>query len=1128
MKHRLAQLKRCRADQISKYNRLKAHSLRDPNVSHDKHKDTSSSFPILGLQNRIQQQDSEIVPAGVPSHSTLPHLDAWYSQHRILLNQGQETLFEDNCERRSSDKEVIFSQSDTLPDNSIFSLNLEPGLVMPSINNRVVVGKLEPAFIFEEDKSSSSSTGARRTHSKLSSIRSSSIHSLRVRLSSRLSRSSSHVNSLLSMTNSWKSSLVYAGSVSSDRMSTTSNLPLTHHEALAFNELVDETKLDKTTSRQHPDFQAASLLNRPCCEFFENDTHKRTLCNVCGFSEMHHIARISLSDDGDWIDSSLLDRFGNTPLHHAAAAGNTARVLQIMGSGAQFLARNTCGETFLHVFHIDSFEQFAEFVEVLRKAANMGFPFNTRDYNGSAVLSRINALTYSWCRDTQVKADVAQILKSAATTGNALEGDRTLAHIKDVDKKMKEQKRPIFGLNQLKDVIFHPKLRRLKPAESNSNMDTGGDTKLISTLKKWSEKPLPRAQLEYLIQRSDIHMRDLRGYTALAIAARHGVRDAVSLLLKYGANPNTRSHEKTSVLAHAATHLARAEKENNGQLYARILSCIVLLTDHGAKAVVSVFDEYTWRPSPSTLDTLYFRMALSAQEMHTPLSLYKDNISELDTTSFRILEAADTRVNMPELSSETKILPPELDALDSTMELYSPISPISETLRQFSGSLTTVDEEDDAELNSIFGDRNDTWLSDALFSDTSTYSTRGGSCVCDMCTYNTRICSFCYPGRCLCPTPHDQHNFLDNEWFERAWQPQSSVETSSDFVECRIYDEPCLLNDEPCPMDEDRVGASSLKGNASDLKRRKGIRRKRLKETGNICEICHTSFSRLDNLRAHTRFRHSTSCQTNPSTLCPPQTGPQIPEVRPPPGVSAPRQKRRLSDEVSLSRPSRNKKYIKIPAKEKKESGSLYCSTKRSLSQGNEPSLDWHLDPGGLPIPPRMPQGHENSSRAVPEKAVQVGGSTICPQDDLAEIWRDDIDGFVGHLANESLSNGFKNWEPGELLDSFPATSFEVANGGGSKIISGVQNIGQRASQHSEFVSSEGIPRHGPDKSTSTMQNLRDLHSRYLDGNRPIEPLNVGMGDDSERVFFNGEQLQEPLETAVSSKSVCELPMVYQ
>jgi hypothetical protein len=162
--------------------------------------------------------------------------------------------------------------------NSTFNQSKEREEAIPAVSHMAVAEQLEesdPAFLPETRASSSISRGLERSHSKLSSIRSSSIRNWRVRLSSKLSRSVSHVSSVLSMTNSWRSSLVYAVSISSDRMSKTREVPLTHSEFRSWNEIVDESRLAAATS-QYPNHEASSLGSRPCCEFFEKDIQKRT------------------------------------------------------------------------------------------------------------------------------------------------------------------------------------------------------------------------------------------------------------------------------------------------------------------------------------------------------------------------------------------------------------------------------------------------------------------------------------------------------------------------------------------------------------------------------------------------------------------------------------------------------------------------------------------------------------------------------------------------------------------------------------------------------------------------------------------------------------------------------------
>jgi ankyrin repeat protein len=112
--------------------------------------------------------------------------------------------------------------------------------------------------------------------------------------------------------------------------------------------------------------------------------------------------------------------------------------------------------------------------------------------------------------------------------------------------------------------------------------------------------PTSTSSKETMIQNADIGMRDERGYTMLALAARYGFRDIVLQLLHRGANPNSRSYKGTSLLGHVVASLAQAHKARDTRLYAAILSCMVALTDHGAKPKPSAYDEFSgYTPSNS-------------------------------------------------------------------------------------------------------------------------------------------------------------------------------------------------------------------------------------------------------------------------------------------------------------------------------------------------------------------------------------------------------------------------------------------------------------------------------------------------------------------------------------------------
>jgi hypothetical protein len=279
---------------------------------------------------------------------------------------------------------------------------------------------------------------------------------------------------------------------------------------------------------------------------------------------MHWRARFSKVADTAWMDPTSLDHFQNTPLHHAAAAGNTAQVLNLMSSlvrpSSTNSQRNTSGETFLHVFRLKGAEQFSAYEEVLEKASSQGFPFDAVDHQGQRVSQILEDLLGDWSIGSTRLTKVARIL----------------------------------GIDEIPQCHDG----KLKPRDLNKswyeyeNSRKASETKLMSTLKNWDNEKDSEVCLRSLIRDSDIHIRDERGYTALAIAAGNGVHEAVTLLLEAGANPNTRSYRKTSVMEYADRNLRLAQKKGQNVLYALIISCMTLLSDHGGKANVSVRDEY--------------------------------------------------------------------------------------------------------------------------------------------------------------------------------------------------------------------------------------------------------------------------------------------------------------------------------------------------------------------------------------------------------------------------------------------------------------------------------------------------------------------------------------------------------
>ncbi|PVH67852.1 hypothetical protein DL98DRAFT_579061 [Cadophora sp. DSE1049] len=95
--------------------------------------------------------------------------------------------------------------------------------------------------------------------------------------------------------------------------------------------------------------------------------------------------------------------------------------------------------------------------------------------------------------------------------------------------------------------------------------------------------------------RCSIHMRDRTGNTALAIATRRGLRPVAEILLKRGAHVHSRDSMGVGILSRAESTMIEAKNTGDERLYARILSCIMLLIEAGAKAEPTEQDEWMSR-----------------------------------------------------------------------------------------------------------------------------------------------------------------------------------------------------------------------------------------------------------------------------------------------------------------------------------------------------------------------------------------------------------------------------------------------------------------------------------------------------------------------------------------------------
>jgi ankyrin repeat protein len=127
-------------------------------------------------------------------------------------------------------------------------------------------------------------------------------------------------------------------------------------------------------------------------------------------------------------------------------------------------------------------------------------------------------------------------------------------------------------------------------------VDIYGDTPLTAILKNWKVED-KKLQLRHLVQqlirrRMNVNMRDRNGDTALAIAAFRGLRPCVVTLLRSGAMSNSRNYRGIGIITTATKEMEQSKKERNDKCYARIFSCITLLSDCGAKPEPTEHEEW--------------------------------------------------------------------------------------------------------------------------------------------------------------------------------------------------------------------------------------------------------------------------------------------------------------------------------------------------------------------------------------------------------------------------------------------------------------------------------------------------------------------------------------------------------
>jgi ankyrin repeat protein len=376
-----------------------------------------------------------------------------------------------------------------------------------------------------------------------------------------------------------------------------------------------------------PHYYDISPLNRWCCVSMLNPL-ANTLCEKCGFFPEHRRAvltrRISYADPSR---VNILDFYGNTPLHCAAASverGKFGQIRSMVLQGVDVTICNTFGETFLHVLcgkGPTTSTDMVEFVEMLRHLSRVNFPFSKPDHHGRTVLHKLIQHSPNTHNISFLSQTFSIMKPNISWQDNA--GFRVDRFLEDPNHKISHATHEellialvvpfrgscsnfaFFEPSQNNRSLASSWLRLKRRPWCVTSIDVAGDTPLTSLLKYWtlpdhssledgleipSHSGLRDIVEDMITLGVEIHMRDRSGDTALAIAARGGHRAVIVLLLEKGANVHSRNYRGVGILLQL--NLLISANTQNVTFWALLWSCYLILTDAGAKRSPTDHDEW--------------------------------------------------------------------------------------------------------------------------------------------------------------------------------------------------------------------------------------------------------------------------------------------------------------------------------------------------------------------------------------------------------------------------------------------------------------------------------------------------------------------------------------------------------
>lgn len=395
---------------------------------------------------------------------------------------------------------------------------------------------------------------------------------------------------------------------------------------------------------------------------------------------------------------------------------NFAAIRRMIRNGAATDISNTSRQSFLHLLCLGGFhhhDDMNEFINLLKDLRQNEFNFKSKDHNGRTALHNLFRYSAEHVYSLEVLRPIFSITKPDLLALDSfgcsiLQYIETYCQNKDIFESIYTDfvdsrgwpSPKVADSNQTRPRERKPRLLRIFSSTNVTNFETSmmtyeltaavalnaqsimkeldtwnflgnrskhmkeididGNTLLSALVKTWKTSVLhdglpdiATIVHEMIKAGANIHARDRKGDTVLAIAASQGMRQVVIVLLNpnpenvilrsnHCANVNCRNNSGISVLNQACKALRKAKYDEDEKAYAAIMSCCTLLIDAGAQMEPTEQDE--WMSKRGKLEFLHAR---KKTQKDRKARSEQENVSEIGRNDIKTLMPINCTDNLP-------------------------------------------------------------------------------------------------------------------------------------------------------------------------------------------------------------------------------------------------------------------------------------------------------------------------------------------------------------------------------------------------------------------------------------------------------------------------------------------------